>query len=108
MDRYPFGLQQYRAAKLRIYENAKVCVVNADDALTMPIRGADERCVSFGVNMGDYHLNHQQGETWLRVKGEKVLNVKEMKLSGQHNYTVQQNCAFTKTRKFAWLMLMMP
>lgn len=42
----------------------------------MPIRGADERCVSFGVNMGDYHLNHQQGETWLRVKSEKVLNVK--------------------------------
>ncbi len=37
--------------------------------------------------MGDYHLNRQQGETWLRVKGEKVLNVKEMKLSGQHNYT---------------------
>ncbi len=53
----------------------------------MPIRGADERCVSFGVNMGDYHLNHQQGETLPRVKGEKVLNVKEMKLSGQHNYT---------------------
>lgn len=87
MDRYPFGLQQYRAAKLRVYEKAKVCVVNADDVLTMPVRGADERCVSFGVNMGDYHLNRQQGETWLRVKGEKVLNVKEMKLSGQHNYT---------------------
>ena len=87
MDRYPFGLQQYRAAKLRVYENAKVCVVNADDALTMPVRGADERCVSFGVDVGDYHLNRQQGETWLRVKGEKVLNVKEMKLSGQHNYT---------------------
>ena len=87
MDRYPFGLQQYRAAKLRIYENAKVCVVNADDALTMPVRGADERCISFGIDVGDYHLNRQQGETWLRVKGEKVLNVKEMKLVGQHNYT---------------------
>ncbi|PWW08989.1 UDP-N-acetylmuramoyl-L-alanine--D-glutamate ligase [Mangrovibacter plantisponsor] len=87
MDRYPFGLQQYRAAKLRIYENAHVCVVNADDALTMPVRGADERCVSFGVDVGDYHLNRQQGETWLRVKGEKVLNVKEMKLVGRHNYT---------------------
>ncbi len=37
--------------------------------------------------MGDYHLNRQQGETSLRVKGEKVLNVKEMKLSGQHNHT---------------------
>ena len=63
MDRYPFGLQQYRAAKLRVYENAKVCVVNADDALTMPVRGADERCISFGITMGDYHLNRQLGET---------------------------------------------
>ncbi|EOT1170173.1 UDP-N-acetylmuramoyl-L-alanine--D-glutamate ligase [Cronobacter dublinensis] len=87
MDRYPLGLQQYRAAKLRIYENAAVCVVNADDALTMPVRGADARCVSFGIDVGDYHLNRQQGETWLRVRGEKVLNVKEMQLVGQHNYT---------------------
>ena len=87
MDRYPLGLQQYRAAKLRIYENARACIVNADDALTMPVRGADERCISFGVDVGDYPLNRQQGETWLRVKGEKVLNVKEMKISGQHNYS---------------------
>lgn len=63
MDRYPFGLQQYRGAKLRVYENAVACVVNADDALTMPVRGADERCVSFGADVGDYHLNRQQGET---------------------------------------------
>ena len=87
MDRYPLGLQQYRAAKLKVYENAVVCVVNADDALTMPVRGADARCVSFGVDVGDYHLNRQQGEVWLRVKGEKVLNVAEMPLTGQHNYT---------------------
>ncbi|NBC98646.1 UDP-N-acetylmuramoyl-L-alanine--D-glutamate ligase [Atlantibacter hermannii] len=87
MDRYPFGLQQYRAAKLKIYENADVCVVNADDALTMPVRGADERCVSFGIDVGDYHLNHQQGDTWLRVKGEKILNAKEIKIVGRHNYT---------------------
>ncbi|MFP8215386.1 UDP-N-acetylmuramoyl-L-alanine--D-glutamate ligase [Klebsiella quasipneumoniae] len=87
MDRYPLGLQQYRAAKLRIYENVKTCVVNADDALTMPVRGADDRCISFGIDVGDYHLNRQQGETWLRVKGEKVLNVKEMSITGQHNYS---------------------
>jgi UDP-N-acetylmuramoylalanine--D-glutamate ligase len=86
-DRYPFGLQQYRAAKLRVYENAKICVVNADDALTMPLRGADSRCISFGVDVGDYHLNKQQGEIWLRVRGEKVLNTREMKLTGRHNYS---------------------
>lgn len=87
MDRYPLGMQQYRAAKLRVYENASVCVVNADDALTMPVRGVDDRCISFGVNVGDYHLNSQQGSTWLRVKGEKVLDTREMKLTGQHNFT---------------------
>ena len=87
MDRYPLGMQQYRAAKLRIYENAAVCVVNADDAMTMPIRGVDKRCVSFGADVGDYHLNRQQGSIWLRVKGEKVLNTDEMHLVGQHNYT---------------------
>ena len=87
MDRYPLGMQQYRAAKLRIYENAAVCVVNADDAMTMPVRGADTRCVSFGADVGDYHLNHQQGSIWLRVKGEKVLNTDEMHLVGKHNYT---------------------
>ena len=87
MDRYPLGMRQYRAAKLRVYENAQVCVVNADDALTMPVRGADARCISFGIDFGDYHLNKQQGSVWLRVKGEKVLNTAEMKLVGQHNYT---------------------
>ncbi|BBI91978.1 UDP-N-acetylmuramoyl-L-alanine:D-glutamate ligase [Serratia symbiotica str. Tucson] len=87
MDRYPFGLQQYRVAKLRVYENAGVCVVNTDDTLTLPVRGTDARCVSFGVDVGDYHLNCQQGETWLRVRGEKVLNTREMKLTGCHNYT---------------------
>jgi UDP-N-acetylmuramoylalanine--D-glutamate ligase len=87
MDRYPLGMQQYRAAKLRIYENARVCVVNADDGMTMPVRGVDARCVSFGINLGDYHLTHQQGSTWLRAQGERVLNTDEMTLVGQHNYT---------------------
>ncbi|UWS32794.1 UDP-N-acetylmuramoyl-L-alanine--D-glutamate ligase [Erwinia pyrifoliae] len=87
MDRYPLGMQQYRAAKLRVYENATACVVNADDAMTMPVRGADKRCVSFGADVGDYHLTRQQGSTWLRVQGEKVLNTDEMHLVGQHNYT---------------------
>lgn len=87
MDRYPLGMQQYRAAKLRIYENARVCVVNADDGMTMPVRGVDARCVSFGINLGDYHLTQQQGSIWLRAQGERVLNTDEMTLVGQHNYT---------------------
>lgn len=87
MDRYPLGFQQYRAAKLRIYEHAQKCVVNVDDAMTIPVRGVDARCISFGVTFGDYHLNQQQGQTWLRVKGVKVINSDEMHITGQHNLT---------------------
>lgn len=87
MDRYPAGLSQYRSAKLRIYDQAEVCVVNADDGLTLPTGGADARCISFGIDVGDYHLTQHQGDTWLRVRGERVLSSQEMKLVGQHNYT---------------------
>lgn len=84
MNRYPLGLEQYREAKLRIYDNAKTCVYNEDDALTLPLAGKDNRCVSFGVGQGDYQLDNTN--RILKVKGEKVLSTAEMYLSGQHNY----------------------
>ncbi|CRL61043.1 UDP-N-acetylmuramoyl-L-alanine--D-glutamate ligase [Proteus penneri] len=85
MNRYPLGLEQYREAKLHIYDNAKTCVYNEDDALTLPLAGKDNRCVSFGVGQGDYQLDNIN--RILKVKGEKVLSTAEMYLSGQHNYT---------------------
>lgn len=85
MNRYPLGLEQYREAKLRIYDNAKTCVYNEDDALTLPLAGKDARCVSFGVGQGDYQLDNTN--RILKINGEKVLSTSEMYLSGQHNYT---------------------
>ncbi|OKP03061.1 UDP-N-acetylmuramoylalanine--D-glutamate ligase [Xenorhabdus eapokensis] len=84
MVRYPEGLAQYRAAKLRIYHQAKICVVNEQDALTLPETGKDSRCISFGVDNGDYQLDseHQQ----LMVNQHPVLATREMQLAGQHNY----------------------
>lgn len=86
MDRYPLGLQQYRAAKLSIYENAGVCVINKDDPLTYPLSGKNPRCVSFGVRGGDYCLREQEGHLWLTADGKNILSTEEMKLTGQHNY----------------------
>ncbi|REF27376.1 UDP-N-acetylmuramoylalanine--D-glutamate ligase [Xenorhabdus cabanillasii] len=85
MVRYPEGLAQYRAAKLRIYDQAKVCVVNAQDELSLPMAGKDSRCISFGVGHGDYQLDseHQQ----LIVNQQPLLSTQEMCLTGQHNYT---------------------
>ncbi len=111
-DRYPLGLAQYREAKLRIYDNATTCVVNADDPLTLPSRGLpshdmpsltlsphglpsrsmpphsiDNRCISFGIDNGDYRLHKQADEVWLQARGEIILKTDMMKLTGQHNYS---------------------
>ncbi|GFN47349.1 UDP-N-acetylmuramoyl-L-alanine--D-glutamate ligase [Candidatus Regiella insecticola] len=85
-DRYPQGLEQYQAAKLRIYENAHTCVVNVDDALTKPKQDTNAHYSSFGVDVGDYHLHKQQNTVWLQAHGEKVLETDKMKLSGRHNH----------------------
>ncbi|QAV22244.1 UDP-N-acetylmuramoyl-L-alanine--D-glutamate ligase [Proteus hauseri] len=85
MNRYPLGLEQYREAKLHIYKNAKVCVYNEDDVLTLPLAGKDARCVSFGVGKGDYQLDNTNRV--LKVHDEKLLSTAQMYLSGQHNYT---------------------
>ncbi len=87
MDRYPLGISQYRAVKMRIYDNASVCVINADDARTIPSCRENQRCVSFGVGNGDYHLERQQGKSWLCINGERVLDTDELKLAGEHNFT---------------------
>ncbi|TDB62163.1 UDP-N-acetylmuramoyl-L-alanine--D-glutamate ligase [Photorhabdus khanii] len=84
MDRYPQGLSQYRAAKLRIYHQAKRCVVNAQDVLTLPETGMDSRCVSFGVDCGDYQLDSES--VLLKVDNQSLLATNEIKLTGRHNY----------------------
>ncbi|MGP4123406.1 MAG: UDP-N-acetylmuramoyl-L-alanine--D-glutamate ligase [Sodalis sp. (in: enterobacteria)] len=86
MNRYPLGLQQYQTAKLKIYYDAAVCVVNTDDALTLPVSGHNERCISFGVERGDYYFNQRMGKTWLMARGEPLLDCGEMTVGGRHNY----------------------
>ena len=83
MDRYPQGLMQYTQAKQRIYQNAKYCVINADDKLTVPTVN-QHQCVSFGLIHGDYHLDSQFQH--LIAQQCPVLSTKDMKLIGCHNY----------------------
>jgi UDP-N-acetylmuramoylalanine--D-glutamate ligase len=83
MDRYPLGLMQYTEAKQRIYHNAKYCVTNYDDKLTSPI-SKHHACVSFGLKMGNYHLDSQCEH--LIAQNSPVLSTKVMKLVGCHNY----------------------
>lgn len=84
MDRYPLGLAQYRDAKLKIYQNAQNCIVNVQDELTLPANHTLSECISFGLNGGDYFFDTQKRQ--LVAKGQALLDVNEMHLTGQHNY----------------------
>lgn len=81
MNRYD-GLQDYRAAKLKIYDQAKTAIVNAEDVLTLPTSQQMQHQFSFGEQNADYYLRNG-----VLMAGDKaILPVSEMKLTGRHNY----------------------
>ena len=86
MDRYPAGLEQYRQAKLKIYQHAEKCVINHDDILTYPNEPHHYDCISFGQRQGHYYLSQEAGELWLNNNNALLLNCAHMQLQGKHNF----------------------
>jgi UDP-N-acetylmuramoylalanine--D-glutamate ligase len=81
LDRYA-SIDEYRAAKLRIFENQTeddVAVINASEKLP-PIR---PRLSTFSAwtNAGDFALS----EGWIVYREERVLRMEDAQLSGPHN-----------------------
>ena len=81
MNRYE-GLEDYRVAKLTIYQNAQTAIINAEDPLTLPTDQQPQRQLSFGESGADYWLSNGN----LMAGDELILPVSEMKLTGRHNY----------------------
>ncbi|MBN6078639.1 UDP-N-acetylmuramoyl-L-alanine--D-glutamate ligase [Aggregatibacter actinomycetemcomitans] len=85
MNRY-VDLQDYRYAKLNIYNHCQTAVINAEDALTLPTTQRPQKQVSFGESNADYWLKTENNKTYLMAYDEAVLACDEMKLTGRHNY----------------------
>ena len=83
MDRY-IDLEDYRQAKLRIYHNAKIAIVNTEDPLTTI--DSLKSAVSFGEENSDYWLKTENGKQYFMAKNEMILPCDEIKLVGRHNY----------------------
>ena len=93
MDRYA-SLEEYARAKARIFARATVVVLNADDALVAAMRGvatlrgaAVTPTVTFSIRRSDadYALLRQGTQTFLCRRGEPVLDIAAMKITGLHN-----------------------
>ncbi|MDD1782261.1 UDP-N-acetylmuramoyl-L-alanine--D-glutamate ligase [Enterovibrio sp. ZSDZ35] len=82
MDRYD-GMEDYRQAKLRIFEQTQLAVWNHDDLQTKAQTSV--KAISFGFAEGDYTLTRRDGEEWLTANGEQVMAVSEIALVGRHN-----------------------
>ncbi|MBX4180711.1 UDP-N-acetylmuramoyl-L-alanine--D-glutamate ligase [Sodalis sp. CWE] len=87
MNRYSVCMQQYRMAKLAIYRNSLTCLINTDDISTFPEHRKNARFISFGIKRGDYCLHRCSGKIWLMAYGKQLLECKELRISGVHNYT---------------------
>ncbi|ELV8623853.1 UDP-N-acetylmuramoyl-L-alanine--D-glutamate ligase [Vibrio cidicii] len=82
MDRYQ-GMDDYRQAKLRIFQHAQTAIVNRDDVQTYPL--SPMPLLSFGSDAEEFGLITWQGQSWLAQNGQPILPSSELKLVGQHN-----------------------
>ncbi|MDE3932404.1 UDP-N-acetylmuramoyl-L-alanine--D-glutamate ligase [Glaesserella parasuis] len=80
MDRYNNSVEEYRAAKLRIYQNAENIIVNGEDPLTYPTQ-AVRSLKKFAEKAAEYTACN--GE--LYSGDEAVIAINELKITGRHN-----------------------
>ncbi|PMH39787.1 UDP-N-acetylmuramoyl-L-alanine--D-glutamate ligase [Vibrio sp. 10N.286.49.B3] len=83
MDRYQ-GMDDYRQAKLRIFEHAKTAIVNRDDRQTFP-EHTQINTLTFGFDNKEFGLLEQEGECWLSRDGQPIIAASELNLVGRHN-----------------------
>lgn len=87
LDRYR-DQAAYAAAKQRIYRNAAVQVVNADDPVAAALADPGRPVRRFTLEApapGDYGVVEREGEPWLRTPDAALLPVSQLRLVGRHN-----------------------
>ena len=86
LDRYD-SLEDYAAAKARVFRHAGVAVVNLDDPRVVAMPGGERRAGFTLSEPGphDYGLRTYDGTAWLCAGTEPVVPVGEMALAGRHN-----------------------
>ncbi|MCC7325899.1 MAG: UDP-N-acetylmuramoyl-L-alanine--D-glutamate ligase [Burkholderiales bacterium] len=88
LDRYA-GMDEYGAAKARIFAGAGIQVVNRDDPRSYAMRIPGRTTESFGVGVpsaeGEWGLVRFDGATWLAHGGGLLLPTTSLSLVGRHN-----------------------
>jgi UDP-N-acetylmuramoylalanine--D-glutamate ligase len=88
MDRYG-TIEDYAAAKARIFARCDTAVINLDDPLVVAMPRPGQRTLSFSLRASigaDYAVMTGAGdEWWLSHRGQPLLALSTMKIKGLHN-----------------------
>ncbi|MET0088552.1 MAG: UDP-N-acetylmuramoyl-L-alanine--D-glutamate ligase [Candidatus Thiodiazotropha sp.] len=87
MDRYR-DIEDYADAKAGIYSQAKILVINRDDARVAAMAGSDDSVVGFALNApvgSDFGVCESQGESWLCQGSTLLMPVNDLRIPGRHN-----------------------
>ncbi|HRX70463.1 MAG: UDP-N-acetylmuramoyl-L-alanine--D-glutamate ligase [Gammaproteobacteria bacterium] len=87
LDRYD-SLDDYIAAKQRIFRGHGAMVMNADDPVVMTMMEPGRKKVCFTLeepDEGGFGLRRASGETWLACGQELWIEASALKISGDHN-----------------------
>ena len=88
LDRYP-SLEEYGAAKARVFQGAGVQVVNRDDPHSAALAITGRARISFGLGTPpaaeDFGLVAIGGEIWLAQGGNAILEARALRIHGLHN-----------------------
>jgi UDP-N-acetylmuramoylalanine--D-glutamate ligase len=91
LDRYP-SVAAYASAKQRIFARAATVVLNADDPWVLAMRDqalldGSSRSVTFSIERGDadFSVVRSGAQIFLSRRGERLLDIARMKVSGMHN-----------------------
>lgn len=88
LDRYG-SMDEYAAAKARIFQGSGMQVLNRDDARCMAMALPGREVVTFGLdspcNKQDWGVERDGGDIWLLQGSERLLKAGELQVAGLHN-----------------------
>jgi UDP-N-acetylmuramoylalanine--D-glutamate ligase len=88
LDRYD-GMEEYAAAKARIFNGCSTQVLNRDDVRSMHMRKAGNSCITFGLSLpqgeSDFGIAKEDGEIWLVQGRQRLIGTSGLQVFGLHN-----------------------
>jgi UDP-N-acetylmuramoylalanine--D-glutamate ligase len=84
LDRY-IGMDDYAAAKERVFQGAGLMLLNRDDARCRASTRDGRRIVSFGLDPAPAASDYGLADGWIEHGGQRLAAAAELKLTGLHN-----------------------